>query len=97
MESKIVKSKFYCKNSMSSSPRLSEGSNWAEKFISSKWYDGEYETWNFKDGFKLNGGHNRYWVINEQGEKEELSKSHMNVLFDLTINFRNYKIEEILK
>jgi hypothetical protein len=97
---KIVKTKFLCKNSSQSSPKGLSLSNiqWKDRFIEGKWYDGEYETWNFDDGFRLNGGWRRYWVINEKGEKEEIHKAHMNAIFEMNIQeLRDNKIKEILK
>jgi hypothetical protein len=97
---KIVKTKFLCKNSSQSSPKGLSLSNiqWQDRFIEGKWYDGEYETWNFDDGFRLNGGWRRYWVINEKGEKEEIHKAHMNAIFEMNIQeLRDNKIKEILK
>lgn len=69
---------------------------WTETFISGKWYDGEYETWSFEDGYRLNDGWRRYWVINEQGRKEEISKSYMNVMFYKPTELRDKRIDDIL-
>lgn len=101
---KIVKTKFLCKRSGQIS---SKGTRyrfnyigtvqWEDRFIEGKWYDGEYETWS-DQLYKLNGGWKRYWVINEMGEKEEISKAHMNAIFETDIqNLRDGKINEILK
>ena len=96
---KIVKTKFLCKRSSQSSPRGLSLSNikWQDRFIEGKWYDGEYETWS-QQLYKLNGGWKRYWVVNEIGEKEEISKAHMNAIFEMNIEkLRDNKINEILK
>ena len=95
----IVKTKFFCKNGS----QIGDGGPiknilWKDRFIEGKWYDGEYETWNFDDGYRLNGGWRRYWVVNEQGRKEEIHKAHMNVIFEMNIEgLRDEKINEILK
>ncbi len=92
--SKIVKTKFLCKNGSSIATKPSSindlsSINWSDRFIEGKWYSGEYETWKFKDG---------YWVVNEQGKKEEISKAHFNAIFETDIeNLREEKINEILK
>lgn len=96
---KIVKTKFLCKRSSQSSPRGLSLSNikWQDRFIEGKWYDGEYETWS-QQLYKLNGGWKRYWVVNEMSEKEEISKAHMNAIFEMDIEqLRDNKINEILK
>ena len=96
---KIVKTKFLCKRSSQSSPRGLSLSNikWQDRFIEGKWYDGEYETWS-QQLYKLNGGWKRYWVVNEMSEKEEISKAHMNAIFEMDIDkLRDGKINEILK
>ena len=101
--SKIVKTKFLCKNGSSIATKPSSindlsSINWSDRFIEGKWYSGEYETWKFKDGYRLNGGWRRYWVVNEQGKKEEISKAHFNAIFETDIeNLREEKINEILK
>jgi hypothetical protein len=99
---KIVKTKFLCKNSSSISPNptsINEISiiKWSFRFIEGKWYDGEYQTWSFEDGYRINGGWRRYWVINEQGKKEEISKAEFKSIFETDIqNLRNEKIINIL-
>lgn len=96
---KLVKTKFLCKRSSQSSPRGLSLSNikWQDRFIEGKWYDGEYETWS-QQLYKLNGGWKRYWVVNEMSEKEEISKAHMNAIFEMDIEeLRDNKINEILK
>ena len=104
---KIIKTKFLCKNS-SQSGRKSNlmttsvlslfNRQWEDRFIKGKWYDGEYETWNYDRGYEINGGWRRYWVINEKEEKEEIHRFHMNVIFEMDLeNLRDNKINEILK
>ena len=93
---KIIKTKFLCKNGSRTAPRAPFGSiKWIDRFIEGKWYDGEYETWS-QQLYKLNGGWRRYWVINEQGEKEEISRVHMNAIFEMNIELRDYKLGELL-
>jgi hypothetical protein len=103
---KIIKTKFLCKNSSQSGrkssltiPDLSLFNRQCEdRFIKGKWYDGEYETWNYDRGYEINGGWRRYWVINEKEEKEEIHRFHMNVIFEMDLeNLRDNKINEILK
>ena len=94
----IIKTKFYCKGGMKrgSSP-VAANNFWTEIFIEGKWYDGEYETWDWEDGYRINGGWRKYWVVNELGEKEEVSKSRMRVVFNTEINeIRDQKIDDIL-
>jgi hypothetical protein len=99
----IIKTKFLCKNGSSIVPRpasIKDLSNikWLDRFIEGKWYDGEYETWKSKDGYRLNSGWRRYWVVNEQGKKEEISKAHFNAIFETDIeNLRDKKINQIIK
>lgn len=96
-KSNIVKSKFLCKNTS----RIGTGINgqpWVERFIEGKWYDGEYEIWSFDDGYRINNGWRRYWVINEQSKKEEISRSRFNLIFETDIQIlRDNKINEIIK
>jgi hypothetical protein len=97
---KIVKTKFLCKNSSQSSRRGLSLSNikWEDRFIEGRWYDGEYETWNYQRGYEINGGWRRYWVVNEMGIKEEIHRAHMNAIFEMNIEeLRDNKINEILK
>lgn len=99
----IVKTKFLCKNGSSIAPRpasINDLSNikWSDRFIEGKWYDGEYETWSWEDGYKLNGGWKKYWVINEKGVKEEIHKAYFNAIFETDIeNLRDEKINQIIK
>jgi hypothetical protein len=98
---KIVKTKFLCKNSSQSYPRRGlslSNIKWEDRFIEGRWYDGEYETWNYQRGYEINGGWRKYWVINEKGEKEEIHRAHMNAIFETDIEkLRDNKINEILK
>lgn len=70
---------------------------WIDRFIEGKWYEGEYETWNWEDGYRINGGWRRYWVVNELGKKEEISRAVMNAIFEYkTAELRDVKIDDIL-
>ena len=94
----IVKTKFLCKSGSRTDPRAPLGSiKWEDRFIEGKWHDGEYETWSLQL-FELNNGWRRYWVINEKGQKEEISKAHIRAIFEFDIQqLREEKIKEILK
>ena len=92
----IIKTKFLCKNGSRTASRF--GGPWKDRFIEDKWYDGEYETWSWEDGYRINSGWRRYWVINEQGEKEEISKPMFRLLFETdTQQLRDRKIEDLIK
>ena len=95
--SEIIKTKFLCKNGSRTAPRAPLGSiKWEDRFIEGKWYDGEYETWSLQL-YKLNNGWRRYWVVNEKGIKEEISKAHMRVIFEFDIQqLREEKLKDIL-
>ncbi len=99
----IVKTKFLCKNGSSIAPRpasINDLSNikWFDRFIEGKWYDGEYETWSYENGYKFNGGWKKYWVINEKGVKEEIHKAYFNAIFETDIeSLRDEKINQIIK
>jgi hypothetical protein len=98
----IVKSKFLCKNGSKLGSGRAQQYDWVERFIEGKLYDGEYETWSWESGYELNGGWRNYWVINEQGKKEKISRNIMRVLFHLEkceceICVRDKKIENIIK
>lgn len=106
--SRIIKTKFYCKGTSKTAPRVSGFGNlvWTEKFIEGKWYDGEYELWYDEDEnsernqkmLKINGRWRRYKVVNEQGSLEDIPKSHMNIIFEMNlVENRDIKINEILK
>jgi hypothetical protein len=99
MRSEIIKTKFLCKNEFSTIPRLNsyKGVISTVKFIPGKWYDVEYQTWWSKDLFKLNGGHYKYWATDEHGDKEEMSKTYMNILFYMNDSeVRDKKLDNIL-
>ncbi len=92
----IVKTKFLCKNGSRTGPAY--GGVWIDRFIEGKWYDGEYETWSWEDGYKLNGGWKKYWVVNEQGEKQEVQRAWFKIMFECDIqNLRQEKINQIIK
>ncbi len=92
----IVKTKFLCKNGSRTGPAY--GGVWIDRFIEGKWYDGEYETWSWEDGYRVNNGWRKYWVINEQGVGEEISRAHFRVIFETdTQQLRDRKIEDIIK
>lgn len=101
--SKIIKTKFLCITGSRTAPRGSggwevESIKWQDRFIVDKWYDGEYETWSWEDGYRVNDGWRRYWVINEQGDKEEISRSQFNIIFETKVEeLRDNKIDQILK
>lgn len=95
----IIKTKFLCRHGSRTAPRGPLDSiKWEDRFIEGKWYDGEYETWSFDQGYEINGGWRRYWVINESGVKEELSRARFRVIFETeTQQLRDRKIEDLLK
>ena len=94
--SDIIKTKFLCKNGSRTGPAY--GGVWIDRFIEGKWYDGEYETWSWEDGYRVNNGWRKYWVINEQGVGEEISRAHFRVIFETdTQQLRDRKIEDIIK
>ena len=102
----IVKTKFYCKSGAQEAaggevhnPPGIDLSNitWVDIFIEGKWYEGEYETWSSESGFRLNSGWRRYWAINENGIKMQMSKARMNTIFELDeVKLRDIKIDNIL-
>ena len=92
----IVKTKFLCKNGSRTGPAY--GKVWIDRFIEGKWYDGEYEIWSWQDGYRVNNGFRRYWVVNEEGYKEEISRAHFKIIFETdTQQLRDKKIEDIFK
>lgn len=92
----IVKTKFLCKSGSRTGSSFQDP--WVDRFIEDKWYDGEYETWSFEDGYRINGGWRRYWVVNEQGKKEEISRAIFRLLFETdTQQLRDKKIEDLIK
>jgi uncharacterized protein (DUF2267 family) len=88
----IIKTKFLCKTDCS----LID-TNQTPLFIKGKWYDGEYETWSFSEGYEINGGWRNYFVVNENGVKQRLSRARFRAIFE-TCNqhLRDKKIEDIL-
>jgi len=100
--SEIIKTKFLCKNGSSTSPIRFNNKNvpsvkWEDRFIEGKWYDGEYETWNFNNGYRLNSGWKRYWIVNENGVREEIHRAHFNAIFETNIEIlRDEKINQII-
>jgi hypothetical protein len=96
----IINTKFLCKSTTSiSSGRSSKLFDTdLVTFEKGKWYDGEYQTWPSKDGYKLNGSWKKYWVVNEQGKKEEIQRAWFKIMFEYDIvNIRDEKINYILK
>lgn len=97
----IIKTKFLCKNGSRTAPNGRLGISpsqivWVDRFIEDKWYDGEYETWGWEDGYRVNGGWRRYWVVNEQGVKEEISKAVFKIVFEIDIEqLRDRKLEDL--
>ena len=63
----IIDKKFFCKNTKSGYTDFPNGK--FDIFTEGKWYDGEYEVWNYERGYEINGGWRKYWVINEKVEK----------------------------
>lgn len=91
----IHKEKWKCKCGSQTSSGM--GSPWKDRFIKGKWYDGEYETWSWEDGYRLNGGWRRYWAVNEEGVREEISKAEFKIIFHYDIDeIRDAKIDKIL-
>jgi hypothetical protein len=91
----IVKTKFLCKHG--SRTQFRSGGDWKDRFIEGQWYDGEYQTWS-EQLFRLNDGWRRYWVVNEQGVKEEISRSWFKLIFETdNQQLRDRKIEDIIK
>jgi len=95
----IIKTKFLCKNGSRTAPRGPLDSiKWEDRFIEGKWYDGEYECWSFDRGYEINGGWRRYWIVNEKGVKEEISRARFRVIFETDIQqLREEKLKDILK
>ena len=97
---KIVKTKFLCKSTTSRSSGRSSKLFDTDivTFEEGKWYDGEYETWSWEDGYRCNDGWRKYWVINEQDVKEEIQRAWFKIMFEYDIEkIRDEKINEILK
>ena len=56
-------------------------------FVRDKWYDG---------GSRIGLTGKKYWVINEQGEKQNLTKSEMSGIFYMDLGeVKDKKIDEI--
>ena len=93
----IVKTKFVCKTTMSTAPKYGN-QGWTPVFIEGKTYVGEYQTWSWPKGYEVNGGWKRYWIIGEDGEKQELPRARFRAVFhyDDVVELRNNKIEQIL-
>ena len=91
----VIKTKFKCKSGSRTSNK--HPIKWVDRFIEEKWYDGEYETWSFEQGYDVNGGWRRYWVISEQGIKEEIPRAHMRIIFETNLDsIRDAKIDMII-
>lgn len=84
-----IKAKYVCKCSMSDSPKNTA-------FIAGKEYECEYESWTFKEGHRLNGGHRRYWAIGEDGEEREMPRPRFRAVFHTEHEKRDLLIEGIL-
>ena len=51
-----------------------------------------------EEGFIINGGWRRYWVINEQGRKEEISRAKFKIIFETeTQQLRDKKNRRFIK
>lgn len=98
----VIKTKFLCKKGSQISPNGRLGIPrdqilWKDRFIEGKWYDGEYETWSFERGYEMNDGWRKYWVVNEMGRKEEVSRIEMRAIFEMDIQkMRDNKIDQII-
>ena len=91
----IIKARWKCKSGSQIAHSMS--GPWIDRYITGKWYDVEYETWSWESGYRVNGGWRKYWAINEQGEKEELSKPEAKCIFFHDIDMqRDAKIDLIL-
>lgn len=98
----LIKTKFLCKKRSQISPNGRLGISksqivWKDRFVEGKWYDGEYETWSFEKGYDMNDGWRKYWVVNEMGKKEEISRIEMKAIFEMDIQkMRDNKIDQII-
>jgi hypothetical protein len=102
----IIKTKYYCKGTSRRAPgRGAKLGNitWTDRFVKDNWYEGTYELWyddeeRNNNMYRLNNKWRKYKVINESGVEEEISKHHMDVIFEMDKDeIRNQKIEQILK
>ncbi len=85
----IVKTKFLCKSDC----KVYDGSTSSYRFINGKWYDGE---WSSDDGYRINNGWRRYWVIDQNLNKQNISKAKIKLIFETDIqNIRDSKIDII--
>lgn len=105
---RIIKSTWICKNGMSTSDLvapiyISSPTKTALRcisediFIKGKAYSIEYQEWNSKAGYRLNGGHRKYWAFDEKGRKKEMSKAQMRVVFGTEDEQRSLKIDYLLE
>lgn len=91
-----VKTKFYCKISQFISHKGLNPLDFKPQFIEGKWYEGAYETWS-SQLFKLNNGWKSYWVIDENGDRVEIERTGMRIIFELDESkLRDIKIKNIL-
>jgi hypothetical protein len=70
-----------------------ENITWSDQFIKGKIYDGEYEIYSQSEGYRLNGGWSRYWVIDEMGKKVEVDRVRFKILFE---ELREHNLDSIL-
>ena len=90
---RIIKSTWICKNGMSTSDFVHS----EDIFIKGKAYSIEYKEWNSKEGYRLNGGHWKYWAFDEKGRKKEMSKAQMRIVFGTEDDQRSLKIDYLLE
>lgn len=90
----VKKMRLRCKNTES---RGFLGFPLNDIFISGKVYDIEHLEWSSKEGFRLNGGHRKYWAINELGQKEEIPNWKLRALFYTDpVDSRDVLIDDLL-
>jgi hypothetical protein len=95
--SQIIKTKFLCRNGSRRGSGTIPPITWIDIYIEGKWYDGEYETYDWEDGYRVNGAWRRYWVVNELGEREQILKAEFKVIFETKVEeLRDNKIDQIL-
>ncbi len=102
----MITTRWKCKTTMSTSPSRGRGVcltkqdghpvTWCQVFIVDNWYDIIYEP--FKGEMaKWNGLYRKVWAINESGEKVEISRSQIKVLFHIdNSELRDSQIKDIL-